>query len=51
MKYWSAGRDCTALNVAEVLVYPGVMVFKDNRDVIGGTGLAALGQFSIIVGQ
>ena len=49
--YYSAGRQCKSLNVAEVLVYPGLMVFKDHRGVIGGTGLAALGQFSIIVGQ
>jgi hypothetical protein len=51
VKYFSAGRECTALNVAEVLLYPGVMVFKDNRDVIGGTGVGALGEFQIVVGQ
>jgi len=51
VNYRTHGERLKALNVAEVILYPGVMVFKDNRDVIGGVGTAGLGEFQIIVGQ
>jgi hypothetical protein len=51
VNYSTQGQKLKALNVAEVTLYPGVMVFKDNRDVIGGVGTAGLGEFQIIVGQ
>ena len=51
VNYSTQGQKLKALNVAEVILYPGVMVFKDNRDVIGGVGTAGLGEFQIIVGQ
>ena len=51
VNYRTHGERLKALNVAEVILYPGVMVFKDNRGVIGGVGTAGLGEFQIIVGQ